>query len=275
MKTTRRILKRISIVSGLIAAALFIALALLYWASPDFDFLIIIIFAVGVGPPSVASIFHNRWKKKIENAMPEFLRDLSTSVRTGVPVQTALKHSSKRDYGPLTRELQTLVAHMTWGMNFDEALTEMSGRIDLPLVERATVLILEAGRHGGDLSDIFESTASYVENVNTWTLRRKMQTMPYVAIFYFSVILFLFIIILISNMIFVPLSELAEEGVPFLKPILDPTLARRVFLHTSLMEAFFGGILAGKINEDSFLGGLKHSMILAIVSGVAFYIFFR
>jgi flagellar protein FlaJ len=159
-------------------------------------------------------------------------------------------------------------------MNFEEALIKLSERVDLPLIEKATVLILEAGRHGGDLSEIFDSTASYVENVNNWTLRRKMQTLPYVAIFYFSVIIFLFIIILVSTMIFTPISELAESGVPLLNPVLDQLQTRRVFLHTALLESFFGGILAGKINEDSFLGGLKHAMILAIASGLAFFFFF-
>jgi len=275
MKITIRTVKRISIGSASVAAALLIALIILYGSSPDFDYLLVVVFSVGVGPASFASIIHNRWKNNIEKAMPEFLRDLATSIRTGVPIHAALEHTSRRMYGALTNELKILVAHMSWGMNFEEALAELSERVQFPLVERATVLILEASRHGGDLSHIFESTARYIENVNTWSLRRKMQTMPYVAIFYFSVVLFLFIIILISRMIFVPISELAESGVPLLRPLLNPIQTRRVFLHTSLLESFFGGILAGKINEDSFLGGLKHAMVLAIVSGVAFFIFFR
>jgi len=275
MKITRRTLKRIAILSSVAAAALLIASILFYGSSPDFDYLLIVVFTVSVAPASFASIIHNRWKKKIENAMPEFLRDLATSIRTGVPIHAALEHASKRMYGPLTNELKILVAHMSWGMNFEEALTELSERVDLPVVKKATVLILEAGRHGGDLSDIFDSTARYVENVNTWNLRRKTQTTPYVAIFYFSVVLYLFIIILISRMIFVPISELAKSGIPLLRPVLTSTQTRRVFLHTALLESFFGGILAGKINEDSFLGGLKHAMVLAIASGVAFFLFFR
>jgi len=275
MKITRRTLRRIAIASSVAAVALLIASIFFYGSSPDLDYLLVVVFTIGVAPVSVASIIHNKWKNKIEKAMPEFLRDLATSLRTGVPIFAALEHASKRAYGPLTSELKVLVAHMSWGMNFDESLTELSDRVDLPLIKKATVLILEAGMHGGNLSDIFDSTAQYVENVNTWSLRRKMQTMPYVAIFYFSVVLFLFIIILISRMIFVPISELAEGGVPLLRPILTPTQARRVFLHTSLLESFFGGILAGKINEDSFAGGLKHAMVLAIASGVAFFFFFR
>ncbi len=275
MRITRRTLKRIGIVSSIVAVAFFIISFVFFGLSPDFDYFLIIAFVIGVAPPSFVTVIHNRWKNKIEKAMPEFLRDLATSIRTGVPIQTALEHASKRMYGPLTNELKLLVSHMSWGLNFDEALTKLSERVDLPLVKRATVLILEASRHGGDLSDIFDSTARYVENVNAWSLRRRMQTLPYVAIFYFSVVLFLFIIILISKMIFVPISELAKSGVPLIRPILTSTETRRIFLHTSLLESLFGGVIAGKINEDTFLGGLKHATILIIVTGLAFFVFFR
>jgi len=275
MKIVRKTIKRITIFAAIAAVAVFAVSFLLFWASPDVDYLFIIAFTVGVGPPSIASILHNRWRNQIERAMPELLRDLATSIRTGVPIQAALEHASNRMYGPLTEELRLLVTHMSWGMSFEEALTELSHRVDLPLVEKATVLILEAGKHGGDLSYIFNSTATYIENVNSWNLRRRTQTLPYVGIFYFSVVIFLFIIILISRMIFVPITEMSEEGVPLLRPILTQVQARRVFLHTALFEAFFGGILAGKINEASYINGLKHAMALAIVSGVAFFLFFR
>jgi flagellar protein FlaJ len=162
---------------------------------------------------------------------------------------------------------------MSWGMNFNEALTEFSKRIDLPLISRATVLIIEAGKHGGDLSDIFESTAKYLENVNSWTEKRRQQTLPYIAIFYFSVAIFLFIIIIISNMMFAPMSQMASGSISFIKPIMTQAASKRLFLHTALLESLFGGLIAGKINQDSFIDGLKHVTVLALVSGVAFYLF--
>lgn len=276
MKIIRKSIKKIAIISALAALALLCAAIPFCFASLDLDYVLVIAFTVAILPPGIASVIHNRWANKIEKATPEFLRDLSTSFRTGMPLYTALEHASKRDYGPLTSELKLMISQMSWGMNFNDALIEFGERIDLPLIKKATILILEAGRHGGDLSYIFDSTAKYVDNVNAWTNKRKMQTMPYVAIFYFSVIIFLFIIILISNMIFVPMSEVAEGGsAGFITPILSTTIARRVFLHTALLEAFFGGILAGRIHENSFLGGLKHAAILAITSGLAFYIFLQ
>jgi len=235
--------------------------------------MLVIAMAIGVTPPSIATMIHNRWRIKIEKATPDFLRDLATASRTGIPLQVALEHASKRDYSALTHELKILVAHMSWGMNFNEALMEFSDRIELPLIKKATVLINEAGKHGGDLSNIFDSTAKYLDNMNQWAEKRRQQTTPYVLIFYFSVFMFLFIIIVISNMMFAPLAHSAAGSVSFIKPIISQAQSSRLFLHAALIESFFGGLIAGKINEDSFADGLKHVAVLSVVSGIAFYLF--
>jgi archaeal flagellar protein FlaJ len=273
MRITKKTMKRISIVSVTAAVVFFVSSLFFYLLSPTLDYIIVIALAIGVIPPGIASILHARWKIKIEKATPEFLRDLATASRTGIPLQIALEHASKRVYGPLTYELKILVAHMSWGMNFNEALIEFSDRIDLPLIKKATVLINEAGKHGGDLSNIFDSTAKYLENINSWTAKRRQQTTPYVLIFYFSVFMFLFIIIIISNMMFTPLSQTSAGQVSFIKPIISQAASRRLFLHAALIESLFGGLIAGKINEDSFADGLKHVAVLAISSGLAFYLF--
>jgi archaeal flagellar protein FlaJ len=273
MKITKKTIKRITIVSVVAAIAFFVVSMIYYLESPVLDYMMVIAIAIGVGPASIAGIIHDRWKAKIEKATPDFLRDLATASKTGIPLQVAMEHASKRMYGPLTNELKILVAHMSWGMGFNEALTEFSERIDLPLIKRASVLIIEAGKHGGDLCDIFDSTASYVQTMNEWTEKRRTQTLPYVAIFYFSVFMFLFIIIIISNMMFAPMSKMSTSNFSFIKPILTQDQSKRLFMHSALLESLFGGLIAGKINGDSFLDGLKHVAILAIVSGFTFYLF--
>lgn len=274
MRVTKKTIKQVASISIATAVIFFVASAIFYLTSPTLDYMMVIALSIGVVPPSIAQMIHNRWRHKIEKATPEFLRDLATASRTGIPLQIALDHASNRMYGPLTEELKTLVAHMSWGMSFGEALAEFSKRIDLPLIKKATVLINEAGRHGGDLCDIFEATAKYLENINDWTDKRRMQTFPYIAIFYFSVFIFLFIIIVISKMMFAPLAQTTTAtATSFIKPILTQAQSRRLFLHASLLEALFGGLIAGKINEDSFVDGLKHVAILSIAAGVAFYLF--
>ena len=275
LKLTRRDIKRITIAAAIAGIAFLTVSLIFYLTSPILDFLVVIAFAIAVTPPGIASVIHNRWRIKIETEMPEFLRDLSTSIQTGMPLQQALENVAKRNYGPLTAELKMLVAQISWGMTFQQALTEFSKRIDLPTVKNSSVLIIEAQRHGGDLSDIFDQTAKYAENMNQWAAKRNTQTLPYVAIFYFSVAVFLFIVIVLSSFLFLPVSQLTANGNPLIKPIFTPLEARRLFLDTALFESLFGGLIAGKINEDSFIGGLKHAAILAIISGITFYIFFK
>jgi pilus assembly protein TadC len=274
LKITRRDIKRLAIISSGAGIVIFVVSLILLFNSTVLDYMLVIALAVAVTPPSIASIIHSRWRAKIEKMTPEFMRDLATFSKTGMPLQTSLEHASRRQYGPLTTELKMLVSQMSWGMNFNEAMLAFSKRIDLPVITKATILILESGRYGGNLADIFESTARYVENVNAWDAKRRTQTMPYVAVFYFSVFIYLFIIIVISNMMFTPLSQLNTTGVPLLKSVISSADARRIFLHTALLESLFGGLIAGKINEDNFTAGLKHSTVLSIASGLAFYFFF-
>jgi len=158
MKVTKRDIKRIAIISTVASLVfLFISIVTLF-SSPTLDYMVVIALAAAVTPAAIASIIHNKWKNKVEAATPEFMRDLATASKTGMPLQTALEHASKRQYGPLTTELKMLVANMSWGMNFNEALTQFSKRIDLSVITKATTLILESGRTGGNLADIFEST---------------------------------------------------------------------------------------------------------------------
>ena len=273
-RITKKQTKKLTIYSAVAGIAFFVISAIFFLTSPTLDYMMVIAITIAVAPPSIANIIHNRWKSKIERSTPEFLRDLATASKTGIPLHVALEHAAKRPYGPLTDELKALVSHMSWGMTFNEAMEEFANRIDLLTVRKATVLITEAGKHGGDLSNIFERTAVYVESMNSWNARRKMQTMPNIMDFYSSVAIFLFIIIIISNMMLGPMSSASSStGNALITPIITQAESRRIFFHTALLEAVFGGLIAGKINEDTFTDGLKHVMLLSIMSAVAFYLF--
>ena len=243
MRIPKKIIQRVSILSATVAVVFFVVSLFFYLTSPTLDYMMVIALAIGVSPPSVASIIHNQMETKNRKSNPRIPKGLSHCIKNRYTLQIALEHASNRMYGPLTYELKLLVAHMSWGMSFNDALMEFSDRIDLPLVKRATILIIEAGKHGGDLSDIFESTAKYVEDVNGWTEKRRQQTLPYVAIFYFSVFMFLFIIIVISSMMFAPLSKTTSTSISFIKPILIS-----IAIKPTILAYGFAGITFRRFN---------------------------
>ncbi len=99
MRITKKTVKKLSIISVVAAVVFFVGALFFYLLSPTLDFMLVIAIAIGVTPPSIATMIHNRWRIKIEKATPDFLRDLATASRTGIPLQVALEHASKRDYG--------------------------------------------------------------------------------------------------------------------------------------------------------------------------------
>ena len=64
MKITKKTIKRITIISGTTGIIFFVAAAVFYLTSPTLDYMIIIALTIGVTPPGIASIIHNRWKIK-------------------------------------------------------------------------------------------------------------------------------------------------------------------------------------------------------------------
>ena len=88
-------------------------------------------------------------------------------------------------------------------------------------------------------------------------------------IIYIALFVFLFTIVLLFKTFFTTV-----EGVPMLvTPTSSPSDLERTFLHMTLIQAFFGGLVAGKMGEGSIYAGLKHSLIMMIMGYVALKVF--
>jgi len=178
----------------------------------------------------------------------------------------ALEEASKRNYGPLTKELKKMVAQMSWGVSFEEALQSFSKRVDTALVGRTVPLILEAQRSGGRVEKVFEPLEKFVQTTLTFDDERKTQTRPYLAIIYVAFFVFLFTIIMLFKSFFVDMSDFSTGQFT----LMSPQEARSVFFHMNAIQGFFGGLVAGKMGEGTVGGGLKHSVILLTCGYLAF-----
>jgi flagellar protein FlaJ len=178
----------------------------------------------------------------------------------------ALEEASKRNYGPLTSELKKMVAQMSWGVRFEDALQSFGKRVDTALVRRTIPLILEAQRSGGQVEKVFEPLERFVQTTLTFDDERKTQTRPYIAITYVAFFVFLFTIIMLFKSFFVDMTDLSTGQFE----LMSSKEARSIFFHMSAIQAFFGGLVAGKMGEGTVGGGLKHSVILLTCGFLAF-----
>ncbi len=246
------------IVSSILGIVIVVTACTTLQGRPLFDEYLLLALVLTVFPPAVLDYIDYRWKRSIDKHLPDLFRGIVQAQKTGMTLPQALEEVSKRRYGPLTKELKKMVAQMSWGVPFEKALQSLGERIDTTLVRRAIPLILEASRSGGRIERVFDPMEKFVQTTLTFEKERKTQTRPYVAITYVAFFVFLFTVIMFFKSFFVRMSEMSSIGFTTIMTLKE---ARSVFFHMSAIQAFFGGLMAGKMGEGTVGAGLKHSVI--------------
>ncbi|MGQ9461141.1 MAG: type II secretion system F family protein [Candidatus Bathyarchaeaceae archaeon] len=247
------------VVSSFLGVIIIVTACITLWDKPLFDEYLLLAVVVTVFPPAVLDYVDYRWKRSIDKHLPDLLRSIVQAQKTGMTLPQAIEEASKRRYGPITKELKKMVAQMSWGVSFEEALQSLGERVNTALIQRIVPIIIEASRSGGQVEKVFDPMEKFVQSTLTFEKERKTQTRPYVAITYVAFFVFLFTIVMLFNSFFVRMSELSAME---FTAIMTTEEARRVFFHMSIIQAFFGGLMAGKMGEGTVGAGLKHSVIL-------------
>jgi len=254
------------IVSGALGVTICATAILLLRGSPLFDEYFLLAVVVTVFPPAVLDYVDYRWKRSVDKYLPDLFRSIVQAQKTGMTLPQAVEEASKRKYGPMTKELQKMVAQMSWGVSFEDALQSLGKRVDTALMRQTIPLILEAQRSGGQVEKVFEPLEEFVQTTLTFDLERKTQIRPYLVIIYIAFFVFLFTIIMLFKSFFVDIVDF--ELTQF--ELMPPNEARSIFFHMSAIQGFFGGLVAGKMGEGTIGGGLKHSVILLTCGFLAF-----
>ena len=257
------------IVSGILALMIIMTACITLQDSPLFDEYVFFALVVGVFPPAALDYIDYRWRRSIDEHLPDLFRSIVQAQQTGMSLPQALEEASKRSYGPLTGELKRMVAQMSWGMSFEKAFQSLSERVNTVLMRRTAPLVIEAKRSGGQVEKVFEPMGRFVQSTLTSEKKLQVQIRPYIAIVYVAFFVFLFTIIMLFKTFF---SQIAEFTITTFG-LVTPEAMRRIFFHTSILQAFFGGLVAGKMGEGTISAGLKHSVILLTAGYVAMKFF--
>ena len=252
-------------VSGLVGVLIVVTAATTLRGHPLFDDCLFFAVVIVCCPPAVLYHLEYRWKKAVDDHLPDVFRSIVQAQQTGMTLPQALEEASKRDYGPITGELRKMVNQMSWGLAFDAALQEFRGRVNTPLVQRTVPLIIEASHAGGRVEKVFTPMGNFIQTSLLLEKERKAQTRPYIAIIYMAFVVFVVTIILLFKTFFQEMNSSTIFGLS----TLSAEEARRLFFHMGALQGFFGGLVAGKMGEGTVTAGLKHSVILMVVGYAA------
>jgi len=238
-------------------------------------------------PPSVVEMMDLRWQRGIDKNLPRLLREIAESGKTGLTLVRAIEVSAERDYGPLTPELKFLVAQISWGMSLEDALRAFAKRARTKLAQRCADLISEVARSGGATQDIMEQLNKHIWELQSIDRERYAQMRPYSAVVYIAFGVFLFTDIMLIKTFFTQIVGMQQQVAATAAAgggggagsifggasKVDLTLLKTVLFHATVVQAVIGGLIAGKMSEGRLGAGLKHMMLLLLITFLSFLIF--
>ncbi|MFA5266335.1 MAG: type II secretion system F family protein [Methanoregula sp.] len=215
--------------------------------------------------------------KNLENALPNFFRDLAGMNDSGMTLPNAVHIVSTAEYGTLTPHIRKLDNEMSWGVGFVEALYRFGKGLGTNLSDRSVDLIAKASRAGGDISEVLRAAAKDTFEVVNLKQERANNMIIYVVIVLVAFAVFCFVIaILVSSFLTtmaVAGAKATASGATGFGGIIDLFLYKRLFAHAAMLQGFFSGMVAGQMGEGRFVAGLKYSAIMLIIAWATFRFF--
>ena len=248
----------------------------LFTATSVDDFLMFAVL-IAIVPVALLDLKEQIRVKNLENALPNFFRDLAGMNESGMTLPNAVHLVAAAEYGTLTPHIRKLDNEMSWGVGFVEALYRFGKGLGTSLADRSVDLIAKASKAGGDVSEVLRAAAKDTYEVVNLQQERANNMMIYVIIVLVAFAVFLFVIaILVSSF----LSTMATAGATAeasgatgFGAKIDIFVYKRLFSHAAMMQGFFSGLVAGQMGEGRVIGGLKYSAIMLLIAWVTFRFF--
>ncbi len=249
-----------SLVFSIPAALIYLILAI-HTIRPEFAIVIAIIIALA--PLSFFHEIKKRWMNRIKEQIPEFLKDLAGICATGATLQQAIEIVAETGKGGIYDEVKKMQKDVEWGAGLVEAFAKFSNRLKVPALTRVVVVLMDVLRIGGDLTEALHLCARDAELERTLAKERKVSMLIYVIIIYIAFFAFLGIMYMLFTKFFP--SMFKSSGGIFKRTVSKDELIW-VMSQATLFQGLFSGIVAGVMGEGDPLSGIKHSIIMLIVT---------
>jgi flagellar protein FlaJ len=238
-------------------------------ANPAIDFFVLGLLCV-IAPYGFAMTAKQRSIAKIEDRLPDFLRDVAEAGRFGMTLPDAIIVASTGRYGLLTDEIKKMASQLEWGVPVATALRLFEERVPTPLTQRVVSIITRANEAGGNVADVLSMVAHDTREAQLADQSRKISMLTYVTVIYISFFVFL-VTIYIMAAVFLPQmitagqgvasSSLGSSGGVSLQFTFVPVLFL-AFLVAVIVHAVGDGIMAGVLYNGRIAEGLQHATIM-------------
>ncbi len=224
--------------------------------------------------------------KKVESKMevvPRILRDIVDNVDSGMDLISSIKITVNNEYGVLNQDIEKLSNQLSWGIDFETALLNFAKNIGSNSLKKDFILIIEARKVGGHIDKLLRELSVKISNEILRNKERKSNLASNTFTGYISFMIFILIIILVYNNLFLGLGatmaqQSATEGSMMSSnanagsdAIMKQYLTLLMLLSYEL--AILSGFLFGLMQSNNIISGAPHVVMLILITFVGFFFF--
>ena len=263
-------------IGGFVSSVMSYGIQVLFISTIIDDFLVLAVL-VAIIPVAILDFKEQQRVKNLENALPNFFRDLAGMNDSGMTLPNAVHIVAGAEYSTLTPHIRKLDQDMSWGAGFVEAMYRFGKDLGTPLADRSVDLIAKASKAGGDISEVLRAAAKDTYEIVNLAQERSNNMLIYVIIVLVSFAVFLFVIAILVSTFLTTMAtagaSAAAAGARGFMGQIDLFQYKRLFTHAALLQGFFSGLVAGQMGEGRLIAGLKYSAIMVIIAWVTFRFF--
>ncbi|MBU5575201.1 MAG: type II secretion system F family protein [Candidatus Aenigmatarchaeota archaeon] len=249
-------MNKLYIITSIIGCIIF-SINVIYFLNYQKIFTIINIIAILIlfGIPIFSKYYSFLKVKNIEKYFPLWLGDVSRNIRSGMTLSQAIVKTKENRYGNFSKILKHAAIQIDWGVSFSKILEEIKIKCKSEVISQALLTIEEAYKSGGKIAETLERVEKNINEINKLKEERYSTIYSQVITGYIIFIIFLVVIYIMKTQLLPMLSNLSSE-----------TNISNYIIHLTIIQAVFSGIIIGKLSEGKIISGLKHSLILFIMS---------
>lgn len=219
------------------------------------------------------------WRmRKIDERMPDLLRNLSSMNDSGILLSNSLKIIAESKMGLLSKELKKLKEDLSWGTSTSRALIKLENNIRTASSSRILHTLIKANESTSDLKTVLSITAEQVKGEERLKKERSSEMVVYVVTIYVAFFVFLFIVYILAVQFFPESASfknssqgMGSGGIG--NGYFNVEEYTMLMYHSALVQAITSGLIAGKMGQGSVYMGLKYSVSMMMITYAVFTMF--
>lgn len=203
-----------------------------------------------------------------EDAIPNFIRDVTESQKIGLsPEKSIIEATRRKNYGQFSRFLELIRSQIEWGTPLRRTFENIRQKVRSWFVVVNFAMMIETIQIGGNSTQALEILSEYSEKERESQINRRALLKPYIILAFVWSIL----IAITTTIVALTTSLMTTVVSTSLSPVTVLAMQdqMKTFSVGIILQCWISGFFIGKISEGNLAAGFKHSAMLAVTAYIS------